>query len=97
MVLGNVFSGKLSSRFSPLRIAATTDLVIVASLLALFAFGELKTASLVMDSCAAPGCLRSAPLQILLLQNAKGGEMLGPQADKWRLTSAAQLARISVE
>ncbi len=26
MVLGNVFSGKLSSRFSPLRIAATTDL-----------------------------------------------------------------------
>ena len=25
MVLGNVFSGKLSSRFSPLRIAATTD------------------------------------------------------------------------
>jgi DHA1 family arabinose polymer transporter-like MFS transporter len=33
MVLGNLLSGKLSGRFSPLRIAATTDLVIVASLL----------------------------------------------------------------
>ncbi|MFB4757954.1 MFS transporter AraJ [Enterobacter hormaechei subsp. steigerwaltii] len=78
MVLGNVFSGKLSSRFSPLRIAATTDLVIVASLLALFAFGELKTASLVMGFICCAGLFAlSAPLQILLLQNAKGGEMLG--------------------
>jgi len=78
MVLGNVFSGKLSSRFSPLRIAATTDLVIVASLLALFAFGELKTASLVMGFVCCAGLFAlSAPLQILLLQNAKGGEMLG--------------------
>lgn len=47
--------------------------------------------------CCAGLFALSAPLQILLLQNAKGGEMLGPQADKWRLTSAAQLARISVE
>ncbi|MFY7160556.1 MFS transporter AraJ [Enterobacter cloacae complex sp. SHL018] len=78
MVLGNVFSGKLSSRFSPLRIAATTDVVIVASLLALFAFGELKTASLVMGFICCAGLFAlSAPLQILLLQNAKGGEMLG--------------------
>lgn len=78
MVLGNLLSGKLSGRFSPLRIAATTDMVIVASLLLLFAFGELKTASLVMGfiSCAGLFAL-SAPLQILLLQNAKGGEMLG--------------------
>jgi DHA1 family arabinose polymer transporter-like MFS transporter len=35
MVLGNLLSGKLSGRFSPLRIAATTDMVIVASLLLL--------------------------------------------------------------
>ncbi len=47
MVLGNLLSGKLSGRFSPLRIAATTDMVIVASLLLLFACGELKTASLI--------------------------------------------------
>ncbi len=78
MVLGNMLSGKLSARFSPLRIAATTDMVIVASLLALFAFGELKTASLVMGFICCAGLFAlSAPLQILLLQNAKGGEMLG--------------------
>ena len=78
MVLGNLLSGKLSGRFSPLRIAATTDMVIVASLLLLFALGELKTASLVMGFiCCASLFALSAPLQILLLQNAKGGEMLG--------------------
>lgn len=78
MVLGNLLSGKLSGRFSPLRIAATTDMVIVATLLLLFAFGELKTASLVMGFVCCAGLFAlSAPLQILLLQNAKGGEMLG--------------------
>ena len=78
MVLGNLLSGKLSGRFSPLRIAATTDMVIVASLLLLFALGELKTASLVIGFICCAGLFAlSAPLQILLLQNAKGGEMLG--------------------
>lgn len=78
MVLGNLLSGKLSGRFSPLRIAATTDMVIVASLLLFFAFGELKTASLLMGFVCCAGLFAlSAPLQILLLQNAKGGEMLG--------------------
>ena len=76
--MGNLLSGKLSGRFSPLRIAATTDMVIVASLLLLFACGELKTASLVMGFICCAGLFAlSAPLQILLLQNAKGGEMLG--------------------
>jgi DHA1 family arabinose polymer transporter-like MFS transporter len=78
MVLGNLLSGKLSGRFSPLRIAAITDMVIVASLLLLFALGELKTASLVMGFICCAGLFAlSAPLQILLLQNARGGEMLG--------------------
>ncbi|WP_028013248.1 MFS transporter AraJ [Enterobacter bugandensis] len=78
MVLGNLLGGKLSGRFSPLRIAAITDMVIVASLLLLFALGELKTASLVMGFICCAGLFAlSAPLQILLLQNAKGGEMLG--------------------
>ncbi|MND85354.1 MFS transport protein AraJ [compost metagenome] len=78
MVLGNMLSGKLSGRYSPLRIAATTDLVIVLSLVALFAFGEHKSASLVMGFICCAGLFAlSAPLQILLLQNAKGGELLG--------------------
>ena len=70
--------GMVLGSFSPLRIAATTDMVIVASLLLLFAFGEQKTASLVMGFICCAGLFAlSAPLQILLLQNAKGGEMLG--------------------
>lgn len=78
MVLGNMLSGRLSGRFSPLRIAATTDLVIVLSLVLLFAFGENKTASLMMGFVCCAGLFAlSAPLQILLLQNAKGGELLG--------------------
>lgn len=78
MVLGNLFSGKVSVRYSPLRIAAVTDGVIVVTLLLLFLLGENKAAALTLAfiCCAALFAL-SAPLQILLLQNAKGGEMLG--------------------
>jgi len=78
MVLGYLLSGKLSGRYSPLRIAATTDLVIVLSLLMLFAFGENPLASLVMGFICCAGLFAlSAPLQIMLLQNAQGGELLG--------------------
>lgn len=78
MVLGNLMSGRLSGRFSPLRIAATTDLAIVLSLLMLFAFGENKLASLSMGFICCAGLFAlAAPLQILLIQNAKGGELLG--------------------
>lgn len=78
MVLGNLLSGRLSGRFSPLRIAVTTDFVIVLSLLLLFFFGGVKSASLVFAFICCAGLFAlSAPLQILLLQNAKGGELLG--------------------
>ena len=78
MVLGNIVSGKLSGRYSPLRIAATTDGVIVAALLLIFLLGGMKIASLTLAFICCAGLFAlSAPLQILLLQNAKGGEMLG--------------------
>ncbi|BCU56776.1 MFS transporter AraJ [Enterobacter kobei] len=78
MVLGNMLSGKLSRWFSPLRIAMITDLVIAVALALIFCFAWSKTASLGLAfiSCAGLFAL-SAPLQILLLQNARGGEMLG--------------------
>jgi DHA1 family arabinose polymer transporter-like MFS transporter len=78
MVLGNLLSGRLSGRFSPLSIAATTDFVIVLALLLLFLLGDIKLASLTFAFICCAGLFAlSAPLQILLLQNAKGGEMLG--------------------
>lgn len=55
-----------------------SSFVIAAALLLIFFFAFQKTASLSLAfiSCAGLFAL-SAPLQILLLQNAKGGEMLG--------------------
>ncbi|HCD6650919.1 TPA: MFS transporter AraJ [Citrobacter freundii] len=78
MVLGNLLSGRLSGRYTPLRIAVITDFVIVLALLQLFAFGGIKAASLTFAFICCAGLFAlSAPLQILLLQNAKGGELLG--------------------
>lgn len=93
MVLGNLLSGKLSGRYTPLRIAVVTDLVIVLSLMALFFFSGYKTASLTFAFICCAGLFAlSAPLQILLLQNAKGGELLGAAEGKSRLISVARLA-----
>lgn len=73
MVLGNLLSGRLSGRYTPLRIAVITDFVIVLALLLLFAFGGIKAASLTFAFICCAGLFAlSAPLQILLLQNAKG-------------------------
>lgn len=48
MVLGNMLSGRISGRYSPLRIAAVTDFIIVLALLMLFFFGGMKTTSLIL-------------------------------------------------
>ncbi|EMH4161131.1 MFS transporter AraJ [Pluralibacter gergoviae] len=78
MVLGNMLSGRISGRFSPLRIAITTDLIIVLALMLLFVFGQHSAAALGLGFICCAGLFAlSAPLQIMLLQNAKGGEMLG--------------------
>ncbi|VFS72294.1 MFS transport protein AraJ [Raoultella terrigena] len=78
MVLGNVLSGKISARFSPLRIAAATDGMIAVVLLLMFIFGDRQPAALLLTFICCTGLFAlAAPLQILLLQNARGGEMLG--------------------
>ncbi|QJT80759.1 MFS transporter AraJ [Kosakonia sp. MUSA4] len=78
MVLGNMFSGRLSVKFSPLRIAAATEFFIMLAMLALFVAGENKVGALSLGFICCAGLFAlSAPLQIMLLQNAKGGEMLG--------------------
>ncbi|SFT66475.1 MFS transporter, DHA1 family, arabinose polymer transporter [Kosakonia arachidis] len=78
MVLGNMFSGKLSVKFSPLRIAAATEFCIMLAMLGLFVAGENKVGALSLGFICCAGLFAlSAPLQIMLLQNAKGGEMLG--------------------
>lgn len=73
-----------------------TNGVIVVTLLLLFLLGENKAAALTLAfiCCAALFAL-SAPLQILLLQNAKGGEMLGAAGGQIAFISAAPLGRYS--
>lgn len=78
MVVDNLFSGKISGHFSPLRTIAIADGVTVVTLLLIFAFGEYKVALPTLVSICCAGLLvPSAPLQILLLQSVKSSEMLG--------------------
>ena len=57
MVQRNLFSGKVSVRYSPLRIAAVTNGVIVVTSLLLFLLGENKAAALTPRLFAARPCL----------------------------------------
>ena len=72
MVVGNLFSGKISGRYSPLRIAAMTDGVIAVTLLLIFAFGEHKVASLALALEIFEG-LQDGSVAVALLDNACAG------------------------
>ncbi|MGU0043852.1 hypothetical protein ACVXHA_20270 [Escherichia coli] len=97
MVLGNMLSGRISGRYSPLRIAAVTDFIIVLALLMLFFCGGMKTTSLIFAFICCAGLFAlSAPLQILLLQNAKGGELLGAAGGQIAFNLGAPSAHIAV-
>ncbi len=62
MVVGDLFSGKISGRYSPLHVAAMTDGVIAVTLLLIFAFGEHKVASLALAFLCCAGLFAlSAP------------------------------------
>lgn len=78
MVIGNLLGGKLSDKFSPSTVASYTQLLGCISLVIIFFFGSNPWVS-VICMCICTGCLFavSAPQQVLLIKNAKGGEMLG--------------------
>lgn len=78
VMLGNVLSGRISGRYSPLLHCGSNRLYYCAGTLMLFFFGGMKTTSLIFAfiCCAGIICPFSTTA-ILLLQNAKGGELLG--------------------
>lgn len=78
MVIGNLTSGKLSDRYSPQRVGTITQGIAAVTLFMIFISVHSQIASLLFMFIAT-GCLFavSAPQQILLLENARGGEMLG--------------------
>ncbi|STJ56448.1 MFS transporter AraJ [Escherichia coli] len=78
------------------RIAAVTDFIIVLALLMLFFCGGMKTTSLIFAFICCAGLFAlSAPLQILLLQNAKGGELLGAAGGQIAFNLVAPSAHIA--
>lgn len=78
MCIGNILSGRLSDIYSPARVATTVQLLMGFSLLLIFFLAQHAILSVVlMTVCTAGLFALSAPQQILLLRNSKGGEMLG--------------------
>lgn len=78
MCAGNYLGGKLSDKFSPAIVASLTQLTACLSLILIFLFSSNPLISVLL-MCLCTGCLFavSAPQQVLLIENAKGGEMLG--------------------
>ena len=78
MCIGNILSGRLSDIYSPARVATTVQLLMGFSLLLIFLLAQHAVLSVIlMTICTAGLFALSAPQQILLLRNSKGGEMLG--------------------
>ncbi len=78
MCLGNYLGGKFSDKFSPSLVAGNIQLIACIALLGMFFFSSNLIIAIVL-MCVCTGCLFgvSAPQQVLLIDNAKGGEMLG--------------------
>ena len=78
MCVGNLLGGKLSDKFSPAKVAGLTQLTACVALILIFFFSHNPIVSVLL-MCICTACLFgvSAPQQVLLIENAKGGEMLG--------------------
>ena len=78
MCAGNFISGKLSDKFSPSKVAGFTQLIAAIALCGIFFFSRNPFVSVIL-MCICTACLFavSAPQQVLLIKNAKGGEILG--------------------
>lgn len=78
MCIGNNLGGKLSDKFSPAIVAGYTQLLAAIALIGMFLCSANPFIAIAL-MCICTGCLFavSAPQQVLLIENAKGGEILG--------------------
>ncbi len=78
MTVGNLVGGKLSDKYGPAQVVQCTQIIVALALLATF-FGASSywLAVPLMVICTAGLFAVSAPQQLLLLQNSRGGEMMG--------------------
>lgn len=78
MYIGNILGGKLSDKYAPSLVAGITQFVACISLTLIFFFGRNPFISIIlMIICTACLFAVSAPQQVLLIRNSKGGELLG--------------------
>lgn len=79
MVIGNLSGGRLSDKYRPGMVAASTQGINTLVLLSIFAFASYNSyfTLFLIFFCTICFFAIQAPEQLLLLQNAKGGEMMG--------------------
>lgn len=77
MLVGNFIGGKLADKFSPLKAVLTIQVVMAFILFSVFLFSANQIVSLTLvflTGCAA--FAMAAPIQMLMIQTAKGAEMI---------------------
>lgn len=78
MLVGNLAGGRLTDRYGPGEVASASQGIMCLALLAIFFFATSPVLSvMLMVVCTTCLFTVSAPQQLLLIRNAKGGEMLG--------------------
>ena len=78
MVVGNLLGGRLADRYTPGRVAATTQFTVGFALLAIYFVAPIGWLNaLLMCVCTTGLFAVSSPLQISILHFSKGGELLG--------------------
>ena len=78
MFAGNILGGHLSDRFTPEKVVRFTLAAATLTLLGIFFGAHVRYLSLAL-MCLTTACLFcvSSPQQLLILENSRGGEMLG--------------------
>ena len=78
MTVGNLMGGKFSDQYGADRVVKYTQIIMASGLLAIFFAASISwLAVILMCVCTAGLFAVSAPQQLLLLQNSRGGEMMG--------------------
>ncbi len=78
MVVGNVIGGKLADSFEPVKACAALLVAMAVTLLAVYFLSSNQITSLILTFIAgALSIALASPIQILMINTAKGAEMLG--------------------
>lgn len=78
MVAGNLIGGRLSDKYTPGRVAASTQIIVSITLLSIFFVARIDwLTAILMCICTAGLFAVSSPLQVSIIRFAKGGELLG--------------------